>query len=299
TTHPVNLAGKETSVSVPSNAQVSPVAGADSLKQKNGQDSVLHPNVSPPSKPIPADSAKPSPSDSRTSFFVSGYYSPELYRNSIHSNTGVQAVKNEMTNPRGSGGLHFGICFPDKLEVSMGCSLSMTNQELHSQPISFPKNITQPFVFNSSLGDMAVPASTMLSSFSPLAPVTNFRFNYQYSQNVQYVNIPLSIGYHVPRGRFTASVSAGINIQYLLSQHSTLELLKENERDVLTYDDLDIRKLNYGLCLGLGAEYSIRKRLSVYLSPSCRYNLLSVTNHSAVQSSALFLGAEGGVRLHF
>ncbi|MFI5149074.1 MAG: outer membrane beta-barrel protein [Bacteroidia bacterium] len=217
--------------------------------------------------------------------------------NRIKSNSGSQAVNSETPNPRGNGGLKIGICMKDKLEVSIGCSYASFNQEFHAQTIYFPKTISQPFLFNSSLGDMAVAPATMLTSFSPLAPVAYFRFQYQYTQTLQLLNIPLSASYQFRRGKFAALVSGGINFQYLLSQHSVLELLKENEIDRLEYDNLDIRKLNVGVCFGLGASYRISDRITVYLQPSGRLNLLPAASHSVVQSSSLFIGLECGVRV--
>lgn len=281
-----SMAGKDAKTVAVDSIQI--VKTKDSLAAKNT------PPVAPPAQP---DSLQEARKAGALLICLSGYGSPELYKNMIQSNPGPFLVKSEKSNPRIFGGLRISLCFPDKLEVSIGCAYSEISQEFQHQPVSFPKSISQPFVFNSSLGDMSVPASTMLSSYSMLAPVTQFHFNYQYSQTVQYLNVPVLARYNMTFGRFTSYISLGINFQYLTSQHSTLELLKENETDRLEYTDLDIRKLNIGAMFNLGSDFRINKRFSVFLEPNMRYNLEPVTNHSVVQSSALYIGGACGIRI--
>jgi hypothetical protein len=280
-----------------SNAGKDAKTAADSIQIAKTKDSLAVKNTPPVAPPAQPDSLKEARKVGALLICLSGYGSPELYKNMIQSNSGPFLVKSEKSNPRVFGGLRISLCFPDKLEVSIGCAYSEINQEFQHQPVSFPKSISQPFVFNSSLGDMSVPASTMLSSYSMLAPVTQFHFNYQYSQTVQYLNVPVLARYNMTFGRFTNYISLGVNFQYLTSQHSTLELLKENETDRLEYNDLDIRKLNIGAMFNLGSDFRINKRFSVFLEPNMRYNLEPVTNHTVVQSSALYIGGACGVRI--
>ncbi len=268
-------------------------ARQDSTKKKAENDSLKKiigqlPNLTP---------APGKDSSSVWGFSVSAFASPEIYMNKMKSYNGAFDVKSEKTNPRAGGGIRFGAAFRDKVEVNIGCSYSQINSEFNSHILFFPKNISQPYVFNTSLGDLSVPVQTMLSSFNPLAPVTDFKCNYQYTETVQFLNVPINARINFRSRKFCGYVSAGINIQYAFSSNATLELLKENETDRVDYNTLDIRKLNYAACLGAGVEYRIAKKLSVFLEPNARLNLLPVTNSSAVQSSATYYGATGGLRM--
>ncbi|HEV7230709.1 MAG TPA: outer membrane beta-barrel protein [Bacteroidia bacterium] len=243
------------------------------------------------------DSAKAQEA-SLPAFSISGYFSPEFGKNMIQNNKSNFNVGNENQNPRAAGGVRFGISFRDKVEVSIACAYSQVNQESNSQVFYFPKALSQPFVFNSSFGDMAVPAAAMLSTYSQLAPVTMFKAKYQYSETLGLLNLPISASIHLNKGRFRTYVSAGINIQYAFSQHATLEVIKENETVREEYSSLDVRKLNYAAALGLGAEYSISKHIGVFLEPNARLNLLSTTNNTAtVKSSAYFTGCAAGIKV--
>ncbi len=291
------LSKKSDSLTALPNANGTPILKTDSLLAKQKKDSVLLTAPVKPNTPLAADSLKALQATIVMS--VSGFYAPEMYRNMIKSYAGSFDVKHETPNLRFSSGARFELCFRDKLEVNVGIAYSQINQEFHSETLFFPKNISQPFVFNSSLGDMSVPVSTMLSSFNKLAPVTDFKCNYQYAQTVQFINIPINAKLNFKKGRFGFYARAGINIQYAYSEQATLELLKENETDRIDYNSLDVRKINYAALLGLGAEVRIVKHLSFSIEPEARLNLLPVTNSSAVKSDALFYGAAAGMKFEF
>jgi hypothetical protein len=270
------------------------VALQDSLFKKQKSDSLA--GIQPIVSVMVPYEGKTIDSPALYAFSIAGYGSPELYMNRIKSYSGPYDVKSEKTNPRLNTGARFGICFKDKLEVSLGCAYSQISQEFHPETLFFPKTISQPKVFNSSLGDMVVPVSTMLSSFNMLAPVPDFKCEYQYSQTVQFLNVPLTARFNFGKGRFKGYVNTGVNIQYAFSQHGTLELLKENETDRLDYNSLDVRKINYAVMLGGGLEFRMVKHLSVFLEPNARLNLLPVTNGTTVQSSASYIGAAAGIK---
>jgi len=232
----------------------------------------------------------------RIGWSLSGFTAPEVYVNKIKSYSGMFDVGSERRNPRFNSGVRIGICFRDKVEVSAGVSYSQISQEEYAQPISFPKTLSQPFLFNSSLGDMLVPSATMLASFNQQAPVPAFRCKYQYSETVQFLNIPLHARINFRKGRWGGYVSGGVALQYAFSQQATLELLKENETDRVNYNTLDVRKINYAVELGIGGEVRVTSKLAFFLEPNARMNLLPVTNHSAVQSAASYYGVAGGVR---
>jgi hypothetical protein len=272
----------------------------DSLPLAKKEDS-LKPNLS---KPPVSTSAASTDSLSKSIYLISisGFGSPELNLGENSPNSSALSGGSEVRNPRVASGLKAGIAFRDKLEISIGCAYSQVNQEFAPQTFYFPRQLNgQPFIFNSSFGDMSVPASTMLSGYSPLAPpsITQFRARYQYTQTIQYLNIPIEATLHFGHKRLGFFVSGGLNLQYAFSEKATLELLKENETDRIDYSSLQVQKLNYALQLGLGVEFKFTKHLGVYLEPNGRYNFLPQSTNTTIKSTNYFVGSAAGLKYTF
>jgi hypothetical protein len=273
---------------------VKPLLLSDSVATKKTADSLL---TAAPKLGVKNDSAKAT-TGPLSGFSISGYFSPEFGKNMIQSNKSSFNIGKEIQNPRAAGGVRFGVSFRDKVEVSIACAYSQVNQESQHHAFYFPKTLSKPYVFNSSFGDMAVPAAAMLATFNQLAPVPMFKAQYQYSETLGLLNIPISATLHLNKGRLRTYVSAGINIQYALNQHGTLEVIKENETVREEYNSLDVRKLNYAAGIGLGMGYKISKHIGVFLEPNARLNLLNTTNSSStVKSTAYFIGGAAGIKI--
>lgn len=229
-------------------------------------------------------------------FSIAIYYAPEIARNDATVNNTMFNIQNTKTNLRYSIGTKFGLSFGTKFELNIGLAYSQYSQSLGPDTVSFSKNITQPFIFNSSLGDMSVPAATMMAGYAPPPWVSRVHYNYQYSQSIQFINIPINARMNFGIGKLKPYATAGINIQYALSTSATLDLLKEaGVTDVLTYSNLNVTKLNIGTSIGIGLEYSITKHLSVFIEPDARLNLLSLS--SSTKSTNYFAGCQGGIKI--
>jgi hypothetical protein len=230
---------------------------------------------------------------------VSGFFSPEIAKIDVTSNNSKFNAQNVMPQVKYSAGLKLGLNLNKRLQVSIGLSYSQFYQEFHTDTVSFPKAISQPFIFNSALGNMSVPAATMLSSFSPLYPGTRYLTHYQYNQTVQFINIPVTARLNFGVGKLKPYITLGMNVQYALSQHAQLELLKELETDVIEYNTLEVRTLNFAASAGLGAEYDFSKHLGAYIEPDARFNLLSNSTNGTVKSSNSFIGCQTGITYLF
>lgn len=230
---------------------------------------------------------------------ISGFFSPELAKIDVTANNSKFNAQNVTPKAKYSAGIKLGYTLNKRVQLNIGLSYSQFHQDFHSDTVSFPKSISQPFVFNSVLGSMAVPAATMLSGFSPLAPVSRFRMNYEYNQTLQFINIPITARFNFSTGKFKPYVDAGVNIQYAFSQHATLDLLKEIEFDELDYNTLEVRTLNFAAAGGLGLEYDFSKHIGVYIEPNARVNLETNSTNSTVTSKSSFVGCQTGIDIQF
>jgi len=233
-------------------------------------------------------------------FSISAFAGPEQAGQVIMQNNSAFNVGGETSKLHFIYGLRGSISINKKLEVSLAFSYSSVAVNFPSTQVYFSRYITQPFVFNSSYGDMSVPASTMLQGFSPLAPpaITSFKLNYQYAQTIQFMNVPVCIRLNLGKGKLKPYVTAGANIQYALTANSELDLLKENETDVLNYANINVRKLNIAPTASVGLEYDATRHIGFFLEPNARYNLLPSSTGSTIKSGSFFVGCLGGLRLN-
>ena len=228
-------------------------------------------------------------------FSIAIYYSPEIARNDVTSHSTTFNMQNAVPNLRYSFGAKFSLSF-GKFELNAGIAYSQLHQTFGLDTISFSKNISQPLIINTSLGNLAVPAGPLMAGVSPAPWVVTIHDHYQYNETVNYINMPINVRLNFGIGKFTPYVTAGINLQYAISENAVLDVIKDKGVDLnLTYSSLNVNAFNIGFSAGAGIEYNIVKRLSVYIEPSARLNTLPLSGND--RSHNYYLGCQGGIKL--
>jgi hypothetical protein len=235
-------------------------------------------------------------------FSLSVYGSPEIGNSAVSTNNTSFDIKDEKNNVQFAGGLRASFNVGSRIEISIAAAYSQASINYQSnQGLYFDRYTAQPYVFSSSYGDMSVPQATMLQGFSPLAPPSLIKFmlhGYQYSQTIQFLNIPVNARFNITTGKFKTYIALGLNIQYALAEKAEVDLIKELETDAVKFNSLNTTKLNYAPTAAIGAEYDFAKHFGVFLEPNARYNLLSSTTNSSVKSNASFIGCALGLRIN-
>lgn len=214
--------------------------------------------------------------------------------------TTIDKVKvSDETHPlRFTSGLSFEFKPVQRISIEAGVAYSEIDQEKGETEIKFSKYITQPFPFYSSLGEMLVDPNVMREDFSPLAPIDTFHFNYKYSQQVSFLTVPVKVKLNFGQGKFSTFISAGAVYQYIVTERSTLDLIKEHFTTVLTYTDMKLNRSNIAVSLSAGLRYKFLKRLSLFLEPQLRYNLNNLNSSSALVNKQFIIGGNAGLSFH-
>ncbi len=228
-------------------------------------------------------------------FTLSIYYSPLIARNDVTTNNSKFNIQNVKANNRYLIGAKLGFNLSSKFVLTAGLAYSQYNQTLSPDTVSFSRYINQPFIFNTSLGNMSVSAATMLQGFNPAPFITTLHTKYQYSQTIHYINMPITAQLRFGIGKLKTYITAGVNMEYAISSGGTLDLLKETETDRTTYTSLDVNKFNISTTAGVGIEYALKKHLSAFLEPNANLNLLSIS--SSAKSLNYNLGCLGGIKI--
>jgi hypothetical protein len=229
-------------------------------------------------------------------FSVSVFYSPEIARIDVTSNNSKFNIQNAVTTLRYSAGARFNIQFGSKFELNIGLSYSQLNQTFALDTTSFSKNISQPFIINTSLGNLSVPAASLLAGLTVAPWINTIHDHYKYTETVDYLNMPINARMNFSAGKLKPYASLGVNLQYEVSESAVLDIIKDKGVDLNeTYNNLGGNNLNIGLNANLGIEYAFTKRIGVYLEPNARLNTLALT--SGVKSLNYFAGCQGGIRI--
>ncbi|MDR2009065.1 MAG: PorT family protein [Bacteroidales bacterium] len=92
--------------------------------------------------------------------------------------------------------------------------------------------------------------------------------NYKTYNEYTYLGIPLEFSYNLGRNRFNVYLSAGIEFNFLLKQHTYAKLPSENNGVPINPYDINNKDLyktfDFGFLFGIGGEYKIKPNIVVF-----------------------------------
>lgn len=232
---------------------------------------------------------------------VSIYGSPEIGENNVTSTNAQFNIQDARSTVRISAGAKLNIKLSDNFELNIGLSYSQYNQSNKVDSAWLVKSDSIPYVFATSLGNMSIPDSSMIpSGIIFFQPRSKFGVAYKYTETVSFINMPINAKYTFGNGKLRPYITAGLNLQYVLSEKASLEVIREYSSSQIidqhfTYNSLDVTKFNFGPSAGAGLEYILTDRLDIYLEPNARLNMLHFS--SSANSTNYFIGCQAGVRI--
>lgn len=241
--------------------------------------------------PVPAN---------RIRHMVSLTISPDYVNNTIRDDSGL-GVQDEQQHGRYTFSLRYLRSLKHHLSILTGLSYSSYHQQLNNHPVTFNRFITAPFIFHSSLGEMPVDTAVMKDGFNP--PLPNFpkvfSFNYNYTQRLQFIKIPLQASLDFQYNKMTYSLICGVAVQYLVKQSTTLHLVKEHQTNTVTYTDLPVNAFSLQGFAGFGVSYPVKPGLFILAEPHARLNLTRINRNKQVDATPFFAGINIGMGLAF
>ncbi len=234
-------------------------------------------------------------------FSVSVYGSPEIGENNVTSTNAQFNIQDAKSTVRISAGAKLNIKLSDHFELNIGLSYSQYKQSNKSDSAWLLKDDTLPYVFATSLGNMSIPDSTMIpTGIIFFQPRSTFGVSYKYTETVSFINMPINAKYTFGNGKLRPYITAGLNLQYVLSENASLEVIRFYSSSQIidkhfTYNSLDITRFNFGPSAGAGLEYILTDRFDIYLEPNARLNMLHFSG--SANSTNYFIGCQAGVRI--
>ncbi|MGZ3883736.1 MAG: hypothetical protein ACXVPQ_04655 [Bacteroidia bacterium] len=210
---------------------------------------------------------------------------------------------NETTALTFNGGLRLQYFISRRFAVELGASYQTAHSSASNDTLAFEKNLNYDTYIQSTYGDMTVDPATLMTGFSPMAPINTFKVKYSYQLHYDVLNVPLNLKFYpVKRDKLSVSITAGLNSQKIISQSAQLVLYKENFNNVLNYNNMLSGKLNFSLLFGLGCELKLFKRIYIVAEPNLRYGLTNMNTTYGIngnRSKFLYFDGNAGFKIIF
>lgn len=121
--------------------------------------------------------------------------------------------------------------------------------------------------------------------------------NSKCKQEIRFINIPIQIRYQFSKNKFTWYANTGISINFVIQDRAKIAM--QTSEFTVNNHAVGLKKMNYGYQFGIGASYALKKNLDIYIEPTLRGSLNSITKNMPVNSYPHFIGVATGLTLKF
>ncbi|GET32237.1 hypothetical protein PbJCM13498_11000 [Prolixibacter bellariivorans] len=248
----------------------------------------------------------------------SGERSDYLYAANALSKT--SPTPSTSTEPTLSGGVMFGYKLSKRLSVKSGIVYSKIRHNTNQVSVFGGNNSTYAsaktdygvnsnstaYAANTEVGlvnfgrppesikDGAYLAANM--SNSDLSSTTTYASNADLKQNLEYIEIPVLVAYHLIDRKVNVDLTGGMSTNILVGNNASLY-----EGGVKTQggETSQLRDLVYAGTVGLGLGYDLSKRVTVTLEPRMKYYLNSISTSNHINYRPYQLGIYTGLTYAF
>lgn len=116
-------------------------------------------------------------------------------------------------------------------------------------------------------------------------------------QVIRFLNIPTQIRYQFSKNKFTYYANTGLTANFIIQEKAKIAM--QTSEITITNKVKGLKKVNFGYQLGIGVSFALKKHLDIYLEPTLRGSLSSITKNMAVNSYPHFLGLSTGFTFKF
>ena len=118
----------------------------------------------------------------------------------------------------------------------------------------------------------------------------------QFTQNLEYVEIPLYLRYTLLDTKFDIEILGGFSSNVLVGNQAFVET---NSGKTLVGKTEDMELINYSGTMGMGFKYGLSKRFFLNLEPRVKYYLNSLNSNESVNYKPYAIGIFTGLSYQF
>lgn len=120
--------------------------------------------------------------------------------------------------------------------------------------------------------------------------------NAAFTQNFEYIEIPLFLRYTIIDSRFDVEMLGGFSSNVLVGNQAYIE---SSSGKSLVGKTKDMETMNYSGTLGVGVKYGLSKHISVNVEPRVKYYLNSLNSNADVSYKPYTIGVFTGLSYEF
>jgi len=239
-------------------------------------------------------------------FFMDGYFScDKLMTKLFDVSTTSGGSINESQKVDFSAGLRFGYCLTKHWSLLTGVVYStatsyfdfnkvITSSDEESEDEG--ERITN-YNFATSFGVIDVPVTNSVYHPAAVPEYTSAQLNMEGKQKLAYVSIPLDGRFTMGKNRWSCFIDFGITTNILVSQKT--EVTDLNSGVAYSPDINGLKNTYLTAGLGVGVQYRIMQRLSVFIEPTYRQGVTPINKEVPKKTYPSFFGIAGGLAVHF
>lgn len=234
-------------------------------------------------------------------FSIAGFYAPSYSINQLKDNTNDNFDDVTMYHSREkeqysySAGLLLRYDLSDRWSIGAGATFSQTRYSI-AVPVmyaSFDAKHELHYQYPTAVGVVNMPTEKQ----QPVHEGDSMLMSDQSIQSVKYLNTPLLIRHQVGINKFTLYAEAGISPAIVLQEKLNMHI--GNETTTIVNNIEGLQKINFGFVAGLGAQYNFFPDFGIFLEPTIKGSLSSITKNTAVNAYPHTIGINVGASIRF
>ena len=183
-----------------------------------------------------------------------------------------------------------------RLGISMGCTYSTIaySMTLPTIYVGYGANWQLHYQYPTPCGNIEIPntTNTILHYGDSLKTSTAC------TQVVRFINVPLTLRFQIARNRVKLYANAGVSVNFMLQEKANMTIGGGTQSTIINNID-GLQKTNYGYLLGAGLEYDFYRRVNLFIEPSFRGSISSLTQNTAYYCYPYTFGVNTGLSYHF
>lgn len=241
------------------------------------------------------------PIERKNNFFIAAFYSPDFTKNHLIQNASggtepvIEYYEHEKVNYAFSAGIKIQYDLTKHLAFAIGATYSTLSYTSNLTNIFADYNSKNElrFLYTTSCGNIEIPNDNPAA----LQKGDTLKLNTNCDLDIKFISIPLSVNYQLIKKRFSFYAYTGICANFLLQAKSKLSL---NDIETTIINSVDgVKKMNYGYLFGAGIRYKPFDHLGLFIEPSYRGSINSLTQDISVNCYPFSLGLKMGLFYHF
>ena len=237
-------------------------------------------------------------------FSIAAFYAPNyftglhLVTNSSYHSYGYNSgnyTKNNQTQYSYAAGIIVKYDLTSRIGLTLGGTYSTLAYSMVLSTIyaRYGANWQLHYMYPTPCGNIEIPntSNTTLHYGDSIKAPTSC------SQVLKFVSIPITIRYQLTNNRLKLFADAGVSANFVLQEKADITIGATQYN--ITNNITGLQKINYGYLLGFGVEYGFHPHLNIFMEPSFRGSISSLTQKTSYYCYPYSFNRSTGLSYHF